>query len=120
MFNKTYEELYGEEKAKELKEQRRLSGLKRKHSQKTIKKMKKRIFSKEHRKKISDSKKGKAISEITINKIKKTKSNSYLNNNVDQTLYKFYHEDGRIVYLRKYDMKKIYKCNSIHKLIKGI
>lgn len=43
------------------------------------------------------------------------------NNNIfiEQTIYKFYHEDGRIVEKRKYDMKKEFDCKSIHKLISG-
>ena len=119
MFNKTYEELYGIKKSNELKENRKISQTGRKKSIEEINKLSNRVFTKQWKQRISDSKKGIKMSEDTIDKIKKTMSNPDLNPNVNNEKYKFYHKDGRIIISRKYDMKKNYGCSDIHKLLRG-
>jgi hypothetical protein len=119
MYGKTYEELYGIKKAKKLKIARKNGRLGKKWTNESKDKMRNRHFSNETREKISKSKKGKPISETTKKKISIFFSNPDLNPNVDQTLYKFHHKDGRNIISRKYEMKKKYKCSDIHKLIRG-
>lgn len=119
MYNKTYDDLYSSEKVKELKEIKRKSQTGRKKSDKEREKLSKRIITEEWKDKISKSNKGKKRTKEQINKLKKYFSDTYLNPSVDQTIYKFYHKDGRIEFLRKIDMKNKYKCSDIHKLIRG-
>jgi len=125
---KTYEEMYGKEKAKELKEKRSLFmkgktleeklGFEKSH--KMINDLKNRIFTDDWKKKISDSKKGKKPSKESIEKIKKFFSNDKLNPHVHQDLYEFENiYTGEKIISRKYDMKKKYNCNCIHKVIDG-
>jgi len=56
---------------------------------------------------------------------RKNNISSYLsdpdkNSSVDQTIYRFYHKDGKVIDARRYDMKKVYGCKSIHKVISGV
>ena len=123
MKGKTYEEIYGEEKAKELKENRSKSSKGRKWSEDTRELMKDAFEKRntpEWREKISLSKKGIALSEETKNKISQFFSNSYLNPNVDQRYFTFKNvKTNEVVIKRKYDMKKEYGCSAIHRLFNG-
>jgi hypothetical protein len=99
---KTYKEIYGEEKGKEI-----------------INKLSNRTFSDEHKKNISLSKKGIKISEETKQKISIFFKNDCLNPNIDQTLYEFINKNtNEIICARKIDMKKKYKCNTIHRVVR--
>ena len=118
MRGKTYEEAFGEEKAKELKELRAKNRRGKKHDNKTIEKLKYKK-SEEHKKKISLAKVGKPITKEAKDKISNFFSNDLLNPRVDQTLYEFVNIKTKIkIYARRIDMKKIYKCNTIHKVIR--
>jgi hypothetical protein len=120
MYNKTYEELYGLEKSIELKNKRRESKKGRKNSDETRKKLSERIITKEWRMKISNSNSGKTRTDEMKTKLSKYKLNSNSNPSVDQTIYKFYHIDGKYILCRKIDMKKQYGCTDIHKIILGL
>lgn len=119
MKGKTYEQIYGEDLALKLKDDRRISLSNRIVSDSTKQKLSKRIFTKEHREKISKSQKGKKISDDHKNKISKFMSNREKNPRIDRVIYRFYHKDGRIIDAIKYDMKKIYNCTDIHRIING-
>jgi len=101
MYNKNYDELYGLEKSQELKENRRNSQLGRIKSTEEKNKLSNRIFTEEWKNNISKNKKGKKLSETNKDNIKKFMLNPDLNPNVDQTLYKFYHIDGREIISKK-------------------
>lgn len=125
--NKTYEEIYGIEEAKELK-RKRSEARKGKKIEEICKgdtanilknKLSNRIFSKEWRKKLSEAAKNKTLAKETKAKISNFMSNRDLNPRVDQKLYIFEHKDTKErIIKRKIDMKKDYGCNCIHKVIR--
>ena len=124
---KTYEEIYGKEKADWLKQQRSISSkgktLEERFGTEKAKKMRKTLSlpkSIESKLKISKTKKGIPITEEHRLKIKKFMSDNSKNPHIDQTLYEFENiYTGEKIKARRWDMKHKYKCNSIHKLIDG-
>lgn len=119
MKGKTYEEIYGKKQALKLKQDKSNLHKGKIVSNSTRKKLSNRIFTKEWKQKLSKAHKGKNISEETKKKISSFMSNPDKNPNVDQTLFLFTHDIYGDIIARKYDMKKIYDCKTIHKVIKG-
>ncbi len=119
MYQKTYEEYYGEQKAKYLRERRRQHMSNRIVTQKTREKLSNRIITDEWRQKISNATKGRKMSDATKQKISESMSGNK-NSRVDQTLYKFYHKDGRTIIARTFDMRKQFNCSTIHRVMKGL
>jgi len=125
---KTYEEIHGNDKAKKLRskrsETRKGKTCEEIHGEKQALKIKeklsKRKFSKEWRKKISESKKNICLSYETKQKIRQFMGDETKNPNIDRTVYSFENVNtGEIIESTKYHMKKNYGCNSIHKIIDG-
>lgn len=125
---KTYEEIYGEEKAKKLKERRstdrkgkkleEIYGIER--AEEIRAKISNRVITDECRSKNSKAHKGVHISEKTKQRIKEYMSDDKKNPNVDQTEYEFKNiYTGEIIKARKFDMRKIYGCVLMHKVIRG-
>jgi len=124
---KTYEEIYGEEKAKKLREMRAstrkgksLGEIIGEERAKIIReKASKSVHSKEWNKKISDSKKGQKMSDECRQKIRDCMSNDLKNPCVNQKLYRFKNaETGEVIEARRFDMKKKYGCNTIHLIMR--
>jgi len=125
--NKTYEEIHGVIKAKELREKRSKVRMGKKIEEicsedqaKILKyKLSNRKFSPEWREKLSQAAKNKVLKKSTKEKISKFMSNRDLNPKVDQQLYIFEHKDTKErIIKRKIDMKKDYGCSCIHKVIR--
>lgn len=116
MKGKTYIDIYGEEIANQLKNKRSEHKKNRIVTEETKLKIKNRIISEECKRKISESKRGIPLSLERKNEIKKY-MRSDENPHLDNTWYKFYHNNGEEIYARKYDMKKIFKCDGIYRLI---
>ena len=97
MKGKTYEEIYGEEKAKELKELRRIGSTDKLLSAETKQKISEAAKNRtpEHREKLSLVRKGKPLAEETKRKLSEHFSNPDLNPKVHQTLYTFYNINTR-------------------------
>ncbi len=117
MKGKTYEDIYGVEAAIKLKDVRSKCAKQRivtDEMRKTLSNIKKTQIWKEN---ISKSKMGYKISDDTRTKIKNFMSDSDRNPNIDRTIFRFYHIDGRVVDSTKYNMKKLYGCSIIHKII---
>jgi len=121
MKNKTYEEVYGSDKAKELKLARSISSSMRVVTEITKQKMKNRIFTSLHKTRISLAKRGIKQSNYTKQKIHKYMS-SDKHPNIDPIYYMFKHDDGKIIKARKVDMRRIYNCNSsvLALIVRGI
>lgn len=122
MKGKTYEEIYGEEIAAEMKELKRKQLTGRVFSDITISLMKESAKNRtqEWRDKISVARKGSQMSDDAKKKISEFMSNPDTNPSVDQTLYTFINVNtGEIVIARKYDMKRNYGCLSIHRVIRN-
>lgn len=116
---KTYEEIYGIDKAKELKLNRSLSRKGKVVSEETKQKLRKRIINEEWRYKLSIAKKGKKLSKETTEKIKRIMKNTILNPNVDQKFYYFYNTKTlKTICCRKIDAK-CYGINQAIHLIRG-
>ena len=120
MTGKTYEEIYGKDKADELKRSRKKTSKERIVSQETKEKMSNVIHTKKWNDKISKSKTGIKNSQEANKKISEYMSNPDKNPNVDQTLYIFYHKEFGEIVARKYDMKKKYDCKTIHRVVSGV
>ncbi len=118
-YGKTYEEIYGKQNGRKLRQLRKKSRLGRKNSIETRIKLSERIITDEWKQKISQSNRGKIRTMAQRNRLSEYFGNPENHPAVDHTKYKFYHKDGRVVVARKYDMKKTYGCNSIHKIIRG-
>lgn len=116
---KTYEEIYGEEKAAQLKLMRKQSRTGRVNSPELRERLSKRVITDSWRQKISESNTGKKRTEEVKKKLKDFFGNPDKNPVVNQTLYKFYHDDGRTFVARRHDMRKLFGCTDIHKLIRG-
>ena len=117
MKGKNYEEIYGYEKAKQLRAIRSKAAKGRRASEETKNKMRAHVFSEEHKKNISLSRKGFSLPLATRKKISAYFSDDTKNPKVDQTLYEFKHKvTGEIVLTRKIDMKKKYDCKDIHRI----
>lgn len=119
MKGKTYEEIYGEDAALEMKKKRSEVHSNKIVSDETRRKISERTITDETRRKISEAKKGRPASDSLKKSISEFMSDPDKNPCVHQTLYVFQHTDGRIVIARKYDMKKKYGCSQPHKLIDG-
>lgn len=124
---KTYEEMYGFEKAQELKALRKqnregktaeeIYGVKR--AKEIKKKISNRFISEECRRKNSEWHKGRKLDEEHRQKIKEFMSNDKKNPSVNQTLYRFKNvKTGEIVVARQYDMEKRYGCVLIHRIMR--
>ena len=125
---KTYEEIHGEKKARELRESR--SAVRRgktldeicgkEMASNTRIKLSNRKITAEWRKKLSEAKKGQRVKESTRKKRSIYMSNDKLNHFVDQQKYIFKHIDkNQVVVMRKFDMKKLFGCFSIRKVVSG-
>lgn len=127
MKGRTYEEIYGIEKAKDLKIQRSLSRkgkkleefLKDPTKAEELRRSSARPRTPEWRAKISKSRKGYHITEATRDKLQAFLRDNLKNPAVDQTLYKFENvHTGEIVIARQIDMKKQYKCCLMHRIMR--
>ena len=109
--NKTYEEVYGIDKAKKLKLARSICSSTRIVTEITKQKMKNRIFTPVHKARISSAKRG-----VKLNNYTKQKIHEYMSSDKHPSIapiyYIFKHDDGRIIKARKVDMRRIYNCNS--------
>lgn len=118
---KTYEEIYGKIKGKEMREKRRAGLLGKTRSPEVIEKLKNREFSQEWREKISKSKKGKKRTDEVKRKISLF-MNSDKNPKVDRRIFMFQNIiTQEILVCRKIDMVKNYNCSYtlLNKLING-
>ena len=116
---RSYEELYGYEKAKELKSIRSENRKGRKNSVETCKKLSERVISKDWRDKISLARLGSISSLETKEKLSNYFSNSLLNPKVDQNFYQFKNIIlNKVIIARPIDMKRLYQSN-VSTLITG-
>jgi hypothetical protein len=115
---KTYEEQFGSEGAARLKQMRSDSSSGRKHRSESIDKMKATEHTAEWNEKISKAKTGKPLPDSTQQKIRQILSNPDTHPSVDQTLHRFRHKTGTEVVCRCYDMKHIYDCKLIHRIMR--
>jgi len=100
---KTFEEVFGEEKAKELK-----------------KNLSNRVITDSWKNKISKANKGKKRTPEVIEKMKEYMRDDKKNPSVHQEKYEFLNiKTNEKIIARKIDMKKRYGCTDIHKLIRG-
>ena len=124
MHGKTYEEIYGSDKSiqlKRLRSENMKGSYEEKYGDKKAKEMKRNLSERKMTwgDKISKANKGIKLTQVRKDKVKAFMGNDKLNPNVDQTLYEFKNKiTGECLYARKYDMKRKYKCNSIHRIIR--
>lgn len=118
---KTYEELYGKERAEEYKKLRSENRLGKKNTfdqNNNIKKSIENRNTEEYRLKQRNAHLGKKMDELVRQKLIQTRNNPDTNPSVNQTLYEFYHKDGRVVVCRRYDIHKLYHCPEPHIIVR--
>lgn len=117
LSGKTYEDFYGVEKSNVLKEQRSQSLKNRKITDETKLKLSSRVITDEWKQKISISNKGKTRTQEVKENISKQMS-GLKHPRSDKKLYIFFNKSLNLTLIKtKYEMKKMYNMNSIHRIM---
>ena len=120
MTGKTYEEIYGVEKALEMKKQKSQQSLGRKMTIAAIQKLKNVKRTPEWNLKNSLYQKNKKLSLNTRQKISDF-MRSDKNPCLEKTRYQFFNDKtNELIWATKHEMRKIYKINMVHKIIRDI